>query len=338
MWPFLSRALFPPPTETWLQTVSSDPEAQGWGAWEGTKKTPLGPGDGGGKKEEDAEEDQGEDEGFLLPLLEWEHLAECPVPDEELEAIRLKLCTMEQAAWPPPPPGAQARAPEEEPTGAAQLLSPETPGRSWGARPTPPRTQPSPRAWRSWEEPALPPGWGRAGSEPPKRRKDWAADEAPARPEAAPHPPAGHPFLGNPEEKVEADHRSVYVGNVDYGGSAAELEAHFNRCGEIHRVTILCDKFSGHPKGYAYIEFATERSARAAVELDDSVFRGRVIKVLPKRTNVPGISSTDRGGLRGHPGSRGAPFLHSGLQGRPRFRPRGPNRGRGKFSPWFSPY
>uniref|UniRef100_A0A8C5VZJ1 PABPN1 like, cytoplasmic n=1 Tax=Microcebus murinus TaxID=30608 RepID=A0A8C5VZJ1_MICMU len=186
MWPFLSRALFPPPTETWLQTVSSDPEAQGWGAWEGTKKTPLGPGDGGGKKEEDAEEDQGEDEGFLLPLLEWEHLAECPVPDEELEAIRLKLCTMEQAAWPPPPPGAQARAPEEEPTGAAQLLSPETPG---------------------------------------------------------------HPFLGNPEEKVEADHRSVYVGNVDYGGSAAELEAHFNRCGEIHRVTILCDKFSGHPKG-----------------------------------------------------------------------------------------
>ncbi|XP_012592606.2 embryonic polyadenylate-binding protein 2 [Microcebus murinus] len=275
MWPFLSRALFPPPTETWLQTVSSDPEAQGWGAWEGTKKTPLGPGDGHGKKEEDAEEDQGEDEGFLLPLLEWEHLAECPVPDEELEAIRLKLCTMEQAAWPPPPPGAQARAPEEEPTGAAQLLSPETPG---------------------------------------------------------------HPFLGNPEEKVEADHRSVYVGNVDYGGSAAELEAHFNRCGEIHRVTILCDKFSGHPKGYAYIEFATERSARAAVELDDSVFRGRVIKVLPKRTNVPGISSTDRGGLRGHPGSRGAPFLHSGLQGRPRFRPRGPNRGRGKFSPWFSPY
>lgn len=36
---------------------------------------------------------------------------------------------------------------------------------------------------------------------------------------------------------------------MDYGGSAAELEAYFNPCGEIHRVTILCDKFSGHPKG-----------------------------------------------------------------------------------------
>ncbi|XP_069312489.1 embryonic polyadenylate-binding protein 2 isoform X2 [Eulemur rufifrons] len=278
MWPFLSRALFPPPTEAWLQTVSSDPEAQGWGAWEGTKKTPLEPGDGGEKKEEEAEEDQGEDAGFLLSLLNWEHLAECPVPDQELEAIRLKLCTMEQAAW-PPPPGAQARAREEEGTGGGQLLSPEIPGR---------------------------------------------------------------PFPGTHKEKVEADHRSVYVGNVDYGGTAEELEAHFNHCGRIQRITILCDKFSGHPKGYAYIEFATERSARAAVQLDDSVFRGRVIKVLPKRTNFPGISSTDRGGLRRHPGSRGAPFPHSSLQGRPRSRPHGQNRGRGRlslwFPPWFSPY
>ncbi|XP_053126428.1 embryonic polyadenylate-binding protein 2 isoform X2 [Hemicordylus capensis] len=51
------------------------------------------------------------------------------------------------------------------------------------------------------------------------------------------------------EEKVEADQRSIYVGNVDYGGTAEELESHFNGCGQINRVTILCDKFSGHPKG-----------------------------------------------------------------------------------------
>lgn len=96
---------------------------------------------------------------------------------------------------------------------------------------------------------------------------------------------------------------------MDYGGSAAELEAYFSPCGEIHRVTILCDKFSGHPKGsvwgssrldgvggagpsllapsfaapssssYAYIEFASKSSVQAAVRLDESTFRGRVIKV-----------------------------------------------------------
>ncbi|KAL8195087.1 UNVERIFIED_CONTAM: Embryonic polyadenylate-binding protein 2, partial [Gekko kuhli] len=113
------------------------------------------------------------------------------------------------------------------------------------------------------------------------------------------------PFCSLTAEKVEADHRSIYVGNVDYEGSAEELESHFNSCGEINRVTILCDKFSGHPKGYAYIEFADRRSVQAAVGLDETTFRGRIIKVHPKRTNMPGISTTDRGGFRGRFHSRG---------------------------------
>ena len=112
----------------------------------------------------------------------------------------------------------------------------------------------------------------------------------------------------------------VHACQVDYGGTAQELEAYFNHCGEIQRVTILCDKFSGHPKGsvgasgrgrvpggraqlcvgehgphlpppcpsYAYIEFATESSAQAAVELDKSVFRGRVIKVCVPHQSLRG--------------------------------------------------
>lgn len=36
---------------------------------------------------------------------------------------------------------------------------------------------------------------------------------------------------------------------VDYGATAEELEAHFHGCGSVNRVTILCDKYTGHPKG-----------------------------------------------------------------------------------------
>uniref|UniRef100_A0A8D2J8C9 PABPN1 like, cytoplasmic n=1 Tax=Varanus komodoensis TaxID=61221 RepID=A0A8D2J8C9_VARKO len=118
------------------------------------------------------------------------------------------------------------------------------------------------------------------------------------------------------EEKIEVDQRSIYVGNVDYGGSAEELEAHFSACGQINRVTILCDKFSGHPKGYAYIEFADGASVKAAVRLDESTFRGRAIKVLPKRTNMPGISSTDRGRSQGRFHGRGALARRAGFCGR----------------------
>ena len=51
-------------------------------------------------------------------------------------------------------------------------------------------------------------------------------------------------------EKEASDARSVYIGNVDYGASPEELQKHFESCGAIQRVTILCDKYSGHPKGF----------------------------------------------------------------------------------------
>ncbi|XP_055267874.1 embryonic polyadenylate-binding protein 2-like [Moschus berezovskii] len=125
MWPFLSRALFPPPTEAWIQRASSDPEAQGWGAWSPAEKTRLGPGAGGGEEETGEAE---EDAGFLLSLLEREGLAEYPVPDQELEAIKLKLWAMEQTQG-PEPPRVQDVDEGEEAAGALlarQLLSPET--------------------------------------------------------------------------------------------------------------------------------------------------------------------------------------------------------------------
>lgn len=53
------------------------------------------------------------------------------------------------------------------------------------------------------------------------------------------------------EDKEEIDARSVFVGNVDYGASPEEIQAHFQSCGSINRVTILLDKFTGQPKGYA---------------------------------------------------------------------------------------
>ncbi|XP_019360941.1 PREDICTED: embryonic polyadenylate-binding protein 2 isoform X2 [Gavialis gangeticus] len=150
---------------------------------------------------------------------------------------------------------------------------------------------------------------------------------------------AGFFFPRTAEEKIKADQRSVYVGNVDYGGTAEELESHFNSCGQVNRVTILCDKFSGHPKGYAYIEFEDQSSVKAAVALDESVFRGRVIKVLPKRTNMPGISTTDRGAFWGRAQSRGGLCYGASFCRGQRAWPRGRvYRSRGRLLPWYSPY
>uniref|UniRef100_A0A8C0RJY4 RRM domain-containing protein n=1 Tax=Canis lupus familiaris TaxID=9615 RepID=A0A8C0RJY4_CANLF len=308
-------SLFPPLTEAWLQV----------------EKTPLAPG-GGDRKEKKpwkAEEDL-EDASFPLSLLEGKDLAEQQVPEQELEAIRLKLWAMEQAHR-LETPGAQGQAGEEE--GAE------------GAGATLARLLLSPEAGRSRPHPAGVRGPGLHRS-----------------------PPTSGPYLWQ----------------VDYGSTAEELEAYFNPCGEVHRVTILCDKFSGHPQGVSASQFAAKSSAQAAVELDQSIFRGRVIKVCAaQRTNLPGISSTYRGGLRGQPHARGQPLPLSSLQGGvplqttgaepvggasggrgregalgaeqastqvrwPRVQTPGlgltfpsppqPCRGRGRFSPWYSPY
>uniref|UniRef100_A0A8D3BMF9 Poly(A) binding protein, nuclear 1 n=1 Tax=Scophthalmus maximus TaxID=52904 RepID=A0A8D3BMF9_SCOMX len=153
-------------------------------------------------------------------------------------------------------------------------------------------------------------------------------------------PPVG-PVIMSIEEKMEADGRSIYVGNVDYGATAEELEAHFHGCGSVNRVTILCDKYTGHPKGFAYIEFADKESVRTAMALDESLFRGRQIKVGAKRTNRPGISTTDRGFPRARFRSRGGSFSSRARYYSGYTPPRGRGRafrGRGRTTSWYSPY
>lgn len=51
------------------------------------------------------------------------------------------------------------------------------------------------------------------------------------------------------ENREDVDSRSIFVGNVDYSASPEEIQAHFQSCGSINRVTILLDKFTGQPKG-----------------------------------------------------------------------------------------
>jgi len=46
-----------------------------------------------------------------------------------------------------------------------------------------------------------------------------------------------------------------FTSQVDYSATAEELEQHFHGCGSVNRVTILCDKFSGHPKGLVLHQF-----------------------------------------------------------------------------------
>lgn len=132
-------------------------------------------------------------------------------------------------------------------------------------------------------------------------------------------------------QRSEADSKSVYVGNVDYGTTPLELQQHFSTAGVVERVTIMTNKQTGQPKGFAYLEFALADGANKAVAtLDGSAFRDRELKVNLKRTNIPGLSASSRGGFRGR--GRGRGMMRG--RGRGGFRGRGGMRGGPRFSPY----
>ncbi|XP_051117698.1 polyadenylate-binding protein 2-like [Andrographis paniculata] len=102
---------------------------------------------------------------------------------------------------------------------------------------------------------------------------------------AAQDPATSSASQGN---KEEVDSRSVFVGNVDYACTPEEVQQHFQSCGTVNRVTILTDKF-GQPKGFAYVEFLEQEAIQEALQLNESELHGRQLKVMVKRTNVPGM-------------------------------------------------
>ena len=74
--------------------------------------------------------------------------------------------------------------------------------------------------------------------------------------------------------------RSICVRNVEYSATVDEIKEHFKDCcGQfgvegIKRVTIIKDKYGGHPVGQVYIEFSTIEAAQNSKKLDESLFKG----------------------------------------------------------------
>lgn len=115
---------------------------------------------------------------------------------------------------------------------------------------------------------------------------------------------------------------------MDYNATGEELNQYFQDCGTINRVTIMCHKATGQPKGFAYIEFKEQESVENAMILNDSMFRGRGLKIVPKRTNIPAMYRSG-GYSRGRGRFNRGRFTTRGWRGG-----RGRGRGRGRWAPY----
>ena len=69
----------------------------------------------------------------------------------------------------------------------------------------------------------------------------------------------------------------VFVGNLSYRTSEAQLGRFFSEVGEIRSVTMPVDRESGRPRGFAFVEFASDEQAEMAV----TVYDGRTLGGRP---------------------------------------------------------
>ncbi|CAK7335869.1 unnamed protein product [Dovyalis caffra] len=91
------------------------------------------------------------------------------------------------------------------------------------------------------------------------------------------------------DEKDEAlETGRLFVRNLPYTATEDELEEHFIKFGNISQVHLVVDKDTKRSKGLAYIHYTLpESAARALEELDNSIFQGRLLHVMPAKQKNP---------------------------------------------------
>lgn len=73
---------------------------------------------------------------------------------------------------------------------------------------------------------------------------------------------------------------NIYVGNLPYSVTDADLRETFSQYGDVSSVQLISDKYTGDSKGFGFVEMANNGQADAAIKgLNGSAMKGRTITV-----------------------------------------------------------
>jgi RNA recognition motif-containing protein len=119
--------------------------------------------------------------------------------------------------------------------------------------------------------------------------------------------------------------KNLFVGNMSFQTSEAELRGLFEPFGQVTRVHIAMDRETGRARGFAFVEMPNDAEAAAAITgLDGKAVGGRNLKVneaRPKSASAGprggggGGFNRDKGGDRGDRGADRGDRGRGGKQG-----------------------
>jgi RNA recognition motif-containing protein len=111
------------------------------------------------------------------------------------------------------------------------------------------------------------------------------------------------PFSGDEMET------KLYVGNMPYSMSEADLTTMFTQAGAVRSASIIQDRETGRSKGFGFVEMTTQEEAQKAISLfngKDLQGRSLVVNIARPREDRGGPGGGGGGGgRRGGPGGGG---------------------------------
>ena len=98
----------------------------------------------------------------------------------------------------------------------------------------------------------------------------------------------------------------LFIGNLPYGASEADLRAHFAAVAEPSHVAMPVDRETGRPRGFAFVEFADRAVAEEVIrKFDSQPFQGRPLAVSEARAREDRPPRPPGGGFAPRPGGGG---------------------------------
>ena len=72
----------------------------------------------------------------------------------------------------------------------------------------------------------------------------------------------------------------IYVGNMSYSTTEDDLRVLFAAYGDVTSVSVVTDRYTDRPRGFAFVEMATPDAASEAIAgLNNKEVAGRMLKV-----------------------------------------------------------
>ena len=99
--------------------------------------------------------------------------------------------------------------------------------------------------------------------------------------------------------------KKIYVGNISFQTTEAELSDMFSEVGQVQSVQIIADRDTGRSKGFGFVEMSDDEAANKAIErFNGKEVNGRALTVNEARpmerrdsgSRGSGGGGRDRGG------------------------------------------